>query len=127
MPLPVELSLNLRLSFKVGRNKHAEYFKDSLIAPGPFLARSFSFLSYTLGVSESNFPLSELAPAPQETKPTWRGWIHTGVLPFVVLGGVILLIFAEGCSPRLQPQFILEALSCFLETPLCITVSTGDQ
>jgi hypothetical protein len=47
-------------------------------------------------VSESNFPLSELAPAPQETKPTWRGWIHTGVLPFVVLGGIILLIFADG-------------------------------
>ena len=47
-------------------------------------------------MSESNFPLSELAPAPQETKPTWRGWIHTGVLPFVVLGGIILLVVADG-------------------------------
>ena len=27
--LPVELSLNLRLSFKVGQNKHAESFEDS--------------------------------------------------------------------------------------------------
>jgi len=35
--LPVELSLNLRLSFKVGGNKHAEYFKDSLLLLAPFL------------------------------------------------------------------------------------------
>jgi hemolysin III len=48
-------------------------------------------------VTNDNFlPLSELAPTPDEVKPTWRGWIHTGVLPFVVLGGVILLIVAEG-------------------------------
>lgn len=30
MLLPVELSLNLRLSFKVGQNKHAESFQHSL-------------------------------------------------------------------------------------------------
>ena len=45
---------------------------------------------------ESVLPLSELGKAPDESKPSWRGWIHAGVLPFVVVGGIILLIVAEG-------------------------------
>ncbi|MEY2825677.1 MAG: hypothetical protein RLZZ122_41, partial [Actinomycetota bacterium] len=45
---------------------------------------------------ESVLPLSELGKAPDEAKPSWRGWIHAGVLPFVVAGGIILLIVAEG-------------------------------
>jgi hemolysin III len=50
---------------------------------------------------ESNIPLhlplsqisGEVEP---ETKPSWRGWIHTGVLPLAVLGGIILVVIADG-------------------------------
>jgi hemolysin III len=43
-------------------------------------------------------PLSELKgnPHQDENRPSWRGWIHTGVLPFVVAAGVLLIIFSEG-------------------------------
>ena len=42
-------------------------------------------------------PLSELKGQPQEDeRPTWRGWIHTGVLPFVVAAGVLLIVFSDG-------------------------------
>lgn len=43
-------------------------------------------------------PLDELKGAVHEDdfRPSWRGWIHTGVLPFVVVAGIFLLIFAEG-------------------------------
>ncbi len=38
---------------------------------------------------------SGFAPAP-ETRPSWRGWIHTGVLPIVIACGVLLIVFAQG-------------------------------
>ena len=43
-------------------------------------------------------PLNELKGNPQsdEERPSWRGWIHTGVLPFVVAAGVLLIIFSQG-------------------------------
>lgn len=43
-------------------------------------------------------PLSELKGAPHqdEFRPSWRGWIHTGVLPFVVAAGILLVIFSQG-------------------------------
>lgn len=31
-----------------------------------------------------------------ESKPTWRGWIHTGVLPVVIAGGIVLVALADG-------------------------------
>jgi hemolysin III len=31
-----------------------------------------------------------------ETKPTWRGWIHTGILPLAVAGGIVLIVLADG-------------------------------
>jgi hemolysin III len=51
--------------------------------------------------NESLLPLSELGKAREETKPTWRGWIHTGVLPLVVAGGIILLILADGWMAKI--------------------------
>lgn len=36
-----------------------------------------------------------------ETKPTWRGWIHTGVLPFVIAGGIVLVVLADGISAKI--------------------------
>jgi hemolysin III len=45
-----------------------------------------------------HLPLAELKGSPQEDefRPSWRGWIHTGVLPFVVAAGVLLVVFSEG-------------------------------
>jgi hemolysin III len=46
-------------------------------------------------------PLSETVPADAlEKKPSWRGWIHTGVLPIVVAGGIILIFLAHGAIPK---------------------------
>ncbi|MEI8231762.1 MAG: hemolysin III family protein [Actinomycetes bacterium] len=42
------------------------------------------------------FPLDAL-----EKKPSWRGWIHTGVLPIVIAGGIILIVLAHGAIPKL--------------------------
>ena len=43
-------------------------------------------------------PLGELKGSVHEDdfRPSWRGWIHTGVLPFVVIAGIFLVIFSEG-------------------------------
>ena len=43
-----------------------------------------------------HIPLNELKGSPHqdEPRPSWRGWIHTGILPFVVAGGVLLIVFA---------------------------------
>jgi len=47
-------------------------------------------------------PLGELKGQPHhdEERPTWRGWIHTGVLPFVVIAGIVLVIFSEGWQAK---------------------------
>jgi hemolysin III len=31
-----------------------------------------------------------------ESKPSWRGWIHAGILPIVIAAGVILVVLADG-------------------------------
>ena len=43
-------------------------------------------------------PLGELKGSlhADDFRPSWRGWIHTGVLPFVVAGGVLLIVFSDG-------------------------------
>lgn len=44
-----------------------------------------------------SMPISEGYREPAaDVKPTWRGWIHTGVLPIVIAGGVVLIVLAEG-------------------------------
>jgi hemolysin III len=46
-------------------------------------------------------PLSEAIPVDAlEKKPSWRGWIHTGVLPIVIAGGIILIVLAHGAIPK---------------------------
>ena len=44
-----------------------------------------------------SMPISEgfREPAP-DVKPTWRGWIHTGVLPIVIAAGIVLIVLADG-------------------------------
>lgn len=49
-----------------------------------------------------SMPISEgFREAPSEVKPTWRGWIHTGVLPLVVAGGIVLVVLANGVPAKL--------------------------
>jgi len=47
-------------------------------------------------------PLGELKGQPHvdDFRPSWRGWIHTGVLPFVVAAGVLLIVFSEGWQAK---------------------------
>lgn len=48
-------------------------------------------------------PLGKLKGADQQDdfRPSWRGWIHTGVLPIVVAAGILLLIFADGLEAKI--------------------------
>ncbi|WP_296630269.1 hemolysin III family protein [Rhodoluna sp.] len=48
-------------------------------------------------------PVSEgYATAPDEKKPSWRGWIHTGVLPLVIAGGIVLIVLANGTPAKIS-------------------------
>ena len=49
-----------------------------------------------------SMPISEgFRKTPTEVKPTWRGWIHTGVLPLVIAGGIVLIVLANGLPAKL--------------------------
>ena len=47
-------------------------------------------------------PFGELKGQPHvdEDRPSWRGWIHTGVLPFVVAAGILLIVLSEGWQAK---------------------------
>lgn len=49
-----------------------------------------------------HLPLSQVSGKVEpEIKPTWRGWIHTGILPIAIAGGIVLLILAEGIPAKI--------------------------
>jgi hemolysin III len=45
-------------------------------------------------------PVSSGFPTVQETKPTMRGWLHAGILPIVIAGGVLLIVFGNGAAAK---------------------------
>ena len=45
-------------------------------------------------------PVSAGFPVVQETKPTMRGWLHAGILPIVIAGGVVLIVLAQGAAAK---------------------------
>ncbi|MEN9970289.1 MAG: hypothetical protein RLZZ229_497 [Actinomycetota bacterium] len=46
-------------------------------------------------------PVSEgLSQPSTDIKPTWRGWIHAGVLPLVVAAGIVLIVLADGVAAK---------------------------
>ena len=48
-----------------------------------------------------SMPISEGFREPAaDIKPTWRGWIHTGVLPIVIAAGVVLIVLADGVAAK---------------------------
>lgn len=49
-----------------------------------------------------HLPLSQVSGEVEPTqKPTWRGWIHTGVLPIAFVGGIILIAVADGLVAKI--------------------------
>ena len=48
-----------------------------------------------------HLPLSEITNSEDDVKPSWRGWIHTGVLPIAVAGGVVLVVLADGLTAKI--------------------------
>lgn len=49
-----------------------------------------------------NIPLLEDAIEHPETekRPTWRGWIHTGMFPLAIAAGIVLIVFADGAAAK---------------------------
>lgn len=48
-------------------------------------------------------PVSEgFSEQTQDIKPTWRGWIHAGVLPLVIVGGILLVVLANGVPAKIS-------------------------
>lgn len=48
-----------------------------------------------------------------EKKPSWRGWIHAGVLPIAIAGGIVLIVLANGIPAKITSA-IFFASSVFL-------------
>lgn len=52
--------------------------------------------------SPLHLPLTQLSGQVNlETRPTWRGWIHTGVLPLAIAGGIVLVVLADGLIAKI--------------------------
>lgn len=49
---------------------------------------------------EIDFETTAGGVPPVEVKPTWRGWIHAGILPIVIVAGIILLFSADGAAAK---------------------------
>jgi hemolysin III len=47
-----------------------------------------------------SIPISSGFREAEEKKPTWRGWIHTGVLPLVIAAGIVLIVLADGAVAK---------------------------
>jgi hemolysin III len=45
-------------------------------------------------------PVSDGFPVVQEEKPTLRGWLHAGILPIVIAGGVLLIVLGQGAAAK---------------------------
>ena len=55
------------------------------------------------GVLPLHIPVSDFsaaAAAEADSRPTWRGWIHTGVLPIVIAAGIVLIVLANGVGAK---------------------------
>ena len=63
---------------------------------------SLDFMVEAQGPDPLYVPLGQLkgSVTQDEERPSWRGWIHTGVLPFVVAAGIILIIFSDGWQAK---------------------------
>lgn len=61
-----------------------------------------------------NIPLLEDAREHQDTKPTWRGWIHAGTFPVAIALGIVLIVLADGVAAKVSSAvFMLCSLLLF--------------
>jgi hemolysin III len=44
--------------------------------------------------------VEEAASAPDEVRPTWRGWIHAGTFPAALVAGIVLVVLADGAAAK---------------------------
>src|SRR4051794_36560468 len=42
------------------------------------------------------------SPSETELKPTWRGWLHAGTAPLVLIAGIILIALAPGVGAKIS-------------------------
>jgi hemolysin III len=54
-------------------------------------------------------PVSSGFPTVQETKPTMRGWLHAGILPIVIAGGVLLIVLGNGAAAKVAGSIFFAA------------------
>ncbi|MFM5968894.1 MAG: hemolysin III family protein [Micrococcales bacterium] len=45
-------------------------------------------------------PITQGFREQNDDRPTWRGWIHAGVLPIVVAAGIVLVALANGAAAK---------------------------
>jgi hemolysin III len=68
------------------------------------------------GADLPNVPLLDDAldhPA-DDTKPTWRGWIHAGTFPLAIVLGIILIVAADGAAAKISSSvFVASSLLLF--------------
>ncbi|MET0933034.1 MAG: hemolysin III family protein [Mycetocola sp.] len=62
-----------------------------------------------------NIPLlDDTIARPEDSKPTWRGWIHAGTFPLTIVGGIILVTLAQGAPAKWSTAvFALSSLLLF--------------
>lgn len=46
-------------------------------------------------------PITQGFREPKDERPSWRGWIHAGVLPIVIAGGIVLVVLANGIPAKI--------------------------
>ncbi|WP_378147053.1 hemolysin III family protein [Cnuibacter sp. UC19_7] len=53
-------------------------------------------------MSSAHIPVLEegLSPAPAEERPSWRGWLHAGMLPLTIAAGIVLICLADGALAK---------------------------
>ena len=63
-----------------------------------------------------NIPLLEdvLEHPEAEPKPSWRGWIHTGMFPLAIVAGIVLIVVADGAAAKISAAvFMASSLLLF--------------
>ena len=46
-------------------------------------------------------PITQGFREQKDDRPSWRGWIHAGVLPIVIAGGIVLVVLAHGIPAKI--------------------------
>lgn len=62
----------------------------------------------------ADLPHLPLLEATEETKPSWRGWIHAVTTPLAAVAGIILIVVADGAAGKIASAvFMITSLLLF--------------